>query len=172
VVRYRRLTARDVRQVQSVAIRSWKFTYAGIYSIKTIERRVSSDYSDLSFARRVLPRVRRGVDWFYVAFDGNLLIGFSYIGRGRHGWELIRLYLLPEYVRKGIGKKLLRLGENFLRRKNVTVYVVFAHARNRHGIEFYLRNGFTRVSSKDVGGEVCLEKNFRTVPKDSLRLHR
>jgi ribosomal protein S18 acetylase RimI-like enzyme len=76
------------------------------------------------------------------------------------GWELVRIYVLPEYIGKGIGKRLLRLGENFLRRKKANEYCVFAHRRNRPAVRFYIRNGFTRVSRKDTGGEVCLEKKI------------
>ena len=147
-----------MKQVQSVALRSWRFTYKEIWSTRSIERRVSTDYSDQSFDEHVFPRIQKGVDWFYVALESNRLVGYSYITRSKMGWELVRIYLLPEYIGKGIGKKLLQLGENFLRRKKANGYYVFAHRRNRHAVEFYIRNGFARSTSKDTGGEVCLEK--------------
>jgi len=159
VIRYRRLRGGDVKRVRSVALRSWKFTYRKIYLAKTIERRVSRYYSDQSF-EPILPRIQKGVEWFYVVSDNKRVIGFSYIGRGRHGWELDRLYLLPEYTGKGIGRKLLQLGEAFLSRRKINRYFVYAHARNRPGIEFYLRNDFKRVPTMDTGGEVCLEKKL------------
>jgi GNAT superfamily N-acetyltransferase len=76
------------------------------------------------------------------------------------GWELLRIYLLPEYIGKGVGKKLLSFGESFLRRKKVNRYIVSAHAKNRLAIEFYLRNGFSRSKGKDKGGEIYFEKNL------------
>ncbi len=160
VIRYRRLTKSSVKQVQSVALRAWKFTYRNIYSTKSIERRVSNYYSDQTFKEHVLPRVRKGVDWFYLALEGKRIIGYSHISQGRMGWELLRIYLLPECIGKGIGTKLLSLGESFLRRKKVSRYVVTAHAKNTPAIAFYLRNGFARVKGKDKAGEVCFEKNL------------
>ena len=150
-----------MKQVQSVALRSWKFTYRNIFSTRTIRRRVSTYYSARSFDQDVFPRVRRGYDWFYVAVDGNRVVGYSHITRGRMGWELLRIYLLPRYMGKGIGKKLLQLGERFLRRKKADGYYVFAHRRNRPAVQFYARNGFVRASRKDTRGEVCLEKRLK-----------
>jgi GNAT superfamily N-acetyltransferase len=161
LIRYGRLTKRSVKQVQSVALRAWKFTYRNIYSTETIERRVSNYYSNRSFKEYVLPGIQKGVDWFYVALDGKRVIGFSHISQGRMGWELLRIYLLPEYIGKGIGKKLLSLGESFLRRKKVSRYIVSAHAKNRLAAAFYLRNGFSRVRAKDKGGEIYFEKHLR-----------
>ena len=160
MIQYRRITKNSVKQVQSVALRSWKFTYRNIYSTKTIGRRVSNYYSDQSFKEYVLPRIRKGIDWFYVALEGKRVIGYSHITQGRMGWELLRIYLLPEYIGKGIGKKLLSLGESFLRRKKVRRYIVSAHAKNRLAIGFYLRNGFARVKGKDKAGEIYFEKNL------------
>ena len=149
-----------MRQVQSVALRSWKSTYKKIFSTKGIERRVSTYYSDESFEHEVFPRLRKGDDWFYVALEGNRLIGFSHLTRRRKRWELLRIYLLPKYMGKGIGKKLLQLGEEFLRRKMAKGYYVFAIRRNRPAMKFYTRNGFTRVRRRDTRGEVCLEKKL------------
>ena len=101
-----------------------------------------------------------GVDWFYVVLEGKRVIGFSHIRHSRMGWELLRIYLLPEYIGKGVGKKLLSFGELFLRRKKVNRYIVSAHAKNRLAIEFYLRNGFSRSKGKDKGGEIYFEKNL------------
>ncbi len=161
MIRYRRLVEGDVKQVQSVALRAWKFTYGKIYSTKSIERFVSRYYSDQMLKERILPRVRKGFDWFSVALDGKRIVGYSHIGRGRVGWELFRIYLLPKYIGIGVGKKLLQLGEAFLKRKKARRYFVTAHKRNRLGIRFYLRNGFT-ITSKMVEGRssLCLEKRL------------
>jgi GNAT superfamily N-acetyltransferase len=146
-----------------VALRSWRFTYKRIFSNRTIERRVSSYYSDQSFEEGVFSRLRKGDDWFCVALEGERLIGFSHIGRSEVGWELLRIYLLPRYVGKGIGKRLLQLGEKFLQTKMARRYYVSAHRRNTLAVEFYIRNGFTRVPSKDAAGEVYLEKKLRSL---------
>jgi ribosomal protein S18 acetylase RimI-like enzyme len=61
---------------------------------------------------------------------------------------------------KGIGKKLLQLGEKFLRTKKANRYVVCAHRKNRRALEFYVRNGFARTPRKDRKGEVYLEKKL------------
>jgi GNAT superfamily N-acetyltransferase len=104
--------------------------------------------------------MRKGVEWFYVALEGGRVIGFSHLSHGRMGWELLRIYLLPEYMGKGIGRKLLLLGEAFLGRRRVRRYIVSAHAKNRRAREFYLRNEFVRTKGKDKGGEIYFEKKL------------
>jgi len=64
-------------------------------------------------------------------------------------------------MKKGIGKKLLQLGENFLRCKMAERYYVYAIRRNRLALQFYTQNGFRRTPRRDAGGEVCLEKILR-----------
>jgi ribosomal protein S18 acetylase RimI-like enzyme len=68
---------------------------------------------------------------------------------------------LPKYIGKGIGRKLLQLGEEFLRAKMAKRYYVSAHRKNRLAVEFYIRSGFTRAPGRDAGGEVYLEKRLR-----------
>ena len=161
VIRYRCLRKHDVKQVQSVALRSWSFTYRKIFSTKIIKQHVSTYYSAQSFEQGVFPRLRKGEDWFYVVLEDERLFGFSHITHTKTGWELLRIYLLPEHKGKGIGKKLLQLGERFLRRKRAREYCVFAYRKNRPAVEFYIRNGFTRAPGRDAGEEVCLEKKLR-----------
>ena len=161
MIQYRPLLKRDVKPIQAVALKAWKYTYRNIYSPKTIQRYVSSYYSDESFEKFVLPTTRKGIDSFYVALDGRKLIGYAHVGKRREGWELFRIYLLPRYIGKGIGKRLLHLCERALKRKRAGSYFLFVHSGNKLGKDFYLRNGFVRVKRRDRGStSLCLEKKL------------
>lgn len=161
MIRYRALLKRDVKQVQAVALKAWRYTYRNIYTLRTIRRYVSRYYSDESFANFVLPATMKGIDWFYVALDDGDVIGYAHVGKRRAGWELFRIYLLPRYFGKGIGRRLLQLCEKALRRKRAKSYFLFVHSGNKLGKAFYLRNGFVRVKSKDRGQtSLCLEKKL------------
>ena len=161
MIRYRTLRKRDVEQIQAVALKAWRHTYKNIYKPKTIRRYVSSYYSDESFANFVLPAIMKGADWFYVALEDGDVIGYAHVGKRRAGWELFRIYLLPRYIGKGIGKRLMQLCEKALKAKRANSYFLFVHSGNKLGKAFYLRNGFIRVKSRNRGRtSLCLEKKL------------
>jgi len=150
-----------VSQVQKVALRAWRYTYRRIYTPKNIRKFVSRHYSDERFKKVVFPSIKKRHACFHIALDENRIIGYSHVSNGKLGWELQRIYLLPRYMGKGIGGKLLHLNERFLRTRGVGRYFIWAHAENRLGILFYRRNGFVRMKRKDEGPtSICFVKRL------------
>jgi GNAT superfamily N-acetyltransferase len=161
LITYRKLRKSDVSQVQEVALKAWKYTYRKIYTPSNIRKFVSRYYSNERYEKVVFPTIKKGHACFHVALDGNRIIGYSHVGKSKAGWELLRIYLLPRYIGKGIGGKLLHLNERFLRKRDVRRYFVYAHAGNRLGILFYGRNGFVRMKRKDEGPtSICFVKRL------------
>src|SRR6266702_4067612 len=120
MVRYRVLRRKDVPEVQSVALKAWKFAYRRYgLSLKLIQKFVLERYSTDSFEKTVLASIKKGEAQFYLATDKGKIIGYSNTGPGVWGWELYRIYLLPEYIGKGVGKRLLLLCEDFLQEKRL-----------------------------------------------------
>ena len=137
------------------------YTYRRIYTRKNISKFVSSYYANERFEKVIFPTIKKGQACFHVALDKNRIIGYAHVAQTKGGWELIRIYLLPRYIGKGIGKKLLHLNERFLKKKSVRRFFVYAHARNRLGISFYRRNGFVRMKSRDEGPtSLCFVKRL------------
>ncbi len=158
---YRKLRRKDVGQIQKVALKAWMHAYRKIYTLKNIRRFVSRYYSDERFEKVVFPAIRDAQACFHVALDGNRVIGYSHVGKSRAGWELLRIYLLPRYIGKGIGKRLLHLNERFLKNRGARRYFVYAHARNRLSTSFYRRNGFARMKGKDASPtSICFVKKL------------
>ncbi len=67
------------------------------------------------------------------------------------GWELFRIYLLPEYIGKGTGRRLLLRWEEFLSERGVRKYAVYIHSKNKIGKDFYRKNGLIRAKELDRG---------------------
>ncbi len=63
--------------------------------------------------------------------------------------ELFRLYLLPAYIGKGVGRQLLERGEAFLVTQGVLHYCCFVQQNNALGQRFYLCQGFYHVPAFD-----------------------
>src|SRR5690242_16451211 len=123
MARYRVLRKEDVPEIQKVALKAWKCAYRRYgLSLKHIRRFVTERYSTDSFEKTVFPSIKKGDSQFYLATDKGKIVGYSNAGPGSWGWELYRIYLLPEYIGKGVGKKLLLLAEDFLRSKKARKY--------------------------------------------------
>ena len=149
-----------------MALKVWNSTYGGIYTPASIMRQVSEYYAT-TVLEAMVRGVRRGRFCFQIALDNGKLIGYVNGGRTRDawkllkflpkegdttlGWELFRIYLLPEYHGRGIGKELLRHWESFLRKKRARGYSVYVEPKNKLGKRFYLRNGFARTERLDRG---------------------
>ncbi len=161
LITFRKLRKKDVSQIQDVALKAWVYTYRRIYTPRNIRKFVSRYYSNERFEKVVFPAIRNAQACFHVALDGNRVIGYSHVGKSRAGWELLRIYLLPRYIGKGIGKRLLHLNERFLKNRGVRRYFVYSHARNRLGMSFYRRNGFVRMKRKDASPtSICFVKKL------------
>jgi diamine N-acetyltransferase len=169
MVSYRLLRKRDVPEVQVTALKAWTFAYRRYgLSLKLIRRFVSERYSTDSFEKSVFPSIERGDSQFYLATDNGEIIGYSNVGRGVWSWELYRIYLLPEYIGRGVGKKLLLLAEVFLRSKKARKYHAYVWKENKAALDFYKRNGFVKLEGKDKNkAEICIEKKLKdsTLPK-------
>lgn len=162
MVSYRMLRRADVLEVQDVALKAWMSNYPryGV-SVSTVKRFVRERYSTDSFEKYVFPSIQKRKSQFYVATDEEKIIGYSNAGPGSWGWELYRIYLLPEYIGTGIGKKLLIRCERFLRSKKARKYHCYVYKKNLQGLAFYYRNDFVKLESKDKNrNEICLEKKL------------
>jgi len=162
MARYRVLRNEDVPEIQAVALKAWTFAYQRYgLALKRIRRFVSERYSTDSFEKTVFPSIQKKESQFYLATDKGKIIGYSNAGPGIWGWELYRIYLLPEYIGKGVGKKLLLLSEDFLRSKKAKKYHAYVWKENKAGLDFYKRNGFVKLEGKDKNkAEICIEKKL------------
>ncbi len=160
-IRYRRLQKEDLPSIREVASESWKHAYRNIFDDSYIKEWVEANYS-LETLRSILSDSDSGKSFFYVAESDRLVIGFCHIGDRGQGWELLRIYLLPDYMGTGIGTRFVQLGEHFLRTKKASKYVAFVHKDNLPAIGFYRRNDFVRepdLDKKDIS-EQCWSKRL------------
>ena len=102
----------DSREISKVYEESWKYAYQGL---------IPQDYLDAIPAGRWAPVIEHS-DWktLVCVVDGRI-VGTSSFCSSRFeqysGWgEVISLYLLPEYMGKGYGKRLLETAVTELRK--------------------------------------------------------
>jgi ribosomal protein S18 acetylase RimI-like enzyme len=139
--------AQDAVGIRNVAHRTWNDTYVGIILPETQERFLGRWYAPAALEEAI----GRSESWFYVALVQGEVTGFAQFtmrdnGRG----ELTRIYVLPEWQRRGVGSRLLREGLATLSMHGAKE--VFAHVEkdNAKGVGFYERSGFHQVREFSV----------------------
>jgi GNAT superfamily N-acetyltransferase len=155
----RALQETDVHAVYDVALEAWHSTYKDIYPAEFINHFVHEHYAPAGL-RRLVPHIHAGHQFFQVALSHSSVIGFCHIAQTRRGMELLRIYLRPSYIGKGVGRALLRRGEAFIQSQGHRTYCCFVHKENALGKNFYVRNGFTHVIEKDNEEEWYMEKRL------------
>jgi GNAT superfamily N-acetyltransferase len=145
--------------VQAVARAAWRHTYKEIFPADFIDQFVATNYSPESLESLVV-LIEAGSMFFSVAVMQEVMVGFSNIWDRGRGMELLRIYVLPAYIGKGLGGKLLIAGEEFVRARGSNRYFCMVHKRNQLGLNFYRRNQFRHVESKDHDDEMYLEKDL------------
>jgi GNAT superfamily N-acetyltransferase len=142
---FERADERDAPGIQRVAAESWRATYKDIFADDVITSFLGWAYSTESLRRAI--RNPRAV--FLVVKDGDRVVGFCHFGEGR-GPELYRMYLLPDYWRRGIGTRFVALVKDEWRARGVSEYFCVVHGRNEIGKAFYLKHGFVHVPERDA----------------------
>lgn len=154
----------DLLEVSGVYERSWKYAYKGI---------IPQDYLDsIPEGRWAKTVTREGMNSLIVT-EGGRIIGTAGFCKSRwpqhpdHG-EIVSLYLLPEYIGKGVGRQLTErcLGElQGMGFKDILLWVLEDNARARC---FYEKAGFVCTGeylNDNIGGkslrEVMYERKER-----------
>lgn len=155
---YRRIKEEDIPRIQELALKSWLFTYRNIYSEERIRDEVAEFYSDDKMADRVMSDLA-GAERFVVAEDGEDIVGYANVLEGEDGWELMRIYVDPDRIRQGIGKRLIDRIESYLKENGVDRYIAHPHSDNPLAINFYVKMGFERDPEGDRGDDSpCFRK--------------
>ncbi|WP_352399822.1 GNAT family N-acetyltransferase [Anaerotignum sp.] len=70
--------------------------------------------------------------------------------------EIVSIYLLPQYLGTGLGKKLMHFALTDLKKQGFSNIYLWVLENNRRAISFYEKSGFIRTDDKikmDVGGK-------------------
>lgn len=156
MISFRSIRESDIDEIRKVAQISWDFTYKDIFTEEYINGFIEKYYSKESL-ESLIPKVTVREQLFDVALDDSRIVGFCSVGLTPEGPRLYRIYLLPEYMGKGIGKKLLDKGKEFIKSKGENRLFCLVHNKNKSGINFYLRNDFDHVQEYDQKDEWYME---------------
>ena len=147
-INFRELQEKDVAEIYNVAKESWKFTYELVFKEEFINFYLNKYYSKeaLLFC---IQKVKLQEQFFYIAEDDLKIVGYCNVIFNGNEMELARMYLLPDYIGREIGKKLLELSERYIKLKGFKKYICYVNKFNKIGQKFYTKYGFKRLPVKD-----------------------
>lgn len=135
----------DLAAAAQVYTFSWKNAYAHI---------LPQRFLDKLTPERWLSVLRADPDSSLGLFEGERIIGTAMLSIPRG--EIVSLYLLPEFIGKGLGKQLLASAVDALAANGCEQAALWVMCVNTHAISFYLRAGFLptgQVMEENYGGE-------------------
>lgn len=100
---YRKVLPGDEHEVGIVASNSWHYAYQEIFDFDYIEDWLNANYSEETLAKHIREVCNNDSYIFFVTLAKSSIIGFSESKIVAKGGELLRIYLEPKCIGKGIG---------------------------------------------------------------------
>lgn len=143
-------TPEDVRGATEVYYKTWLATYpneaAGI-TVDDVENEFKDTFTEEGLAQRTKRMVHPAENTsFFLAKDGDKVVGVCSVIRHPDKNELRSIYVLPENQGKGVGTLLWQEAQRYFDvDKDITVEVV---SYNSNAIEFYRKLGFQKIDKE------------------------
>ena len=160
-----RATEQDVDAIRRVLSATWVDTYAAYLSPATIDE-VTSEWHAPELLRS---QIERDTNYFAVAWlDGEIVGLVTVVERNPTDLHLLRLYVLPQHQKKGIGSALLHSAlSHYPAARTVRLEV---EQQNETGVSYWRRRRFVEVGSStqqigaDVLSIVTMERQLESQP--------
>ena len=155
-IEIRNMEERDVEFKAIVHYQTWKISYQGLINQKVLE--------DLDF-NNCLRISRNNIKETIVAICDDKVVGFGSYGKNRldsteKSGEIIAMYVLPGYQRRGVGLALMK--ECLRRLKNYDKVYLWVLSNNFDSIKFYEYCGFkidnVSVNKKIAGLDYSIDR--------------
>lgn len=142
--------SQDLKQIQSIASRTWPDTFGKILSSDQIDYMLDRFYN--------LPQLEEQVEQghiFFFAEENGEKLGFTGIQLNQKPGQtkIHKIYILPTAQGKGIGKKLINAIKEIASQNNQTSLLLNVNKYNEGAIKFYEYLGFVNIKSEiiDIG---------------------
>jgi len=146
-VNLRRAEPADSAGIRTVARESWPRAYEGIVPPDIQGQAIASWYSDHALTQCLADTE----EVFLVAETPNRVAGFVHLGALQAGSvELLRIYVLPQFQRHGIGRQLLEEAISLLPSSEIGRVTVSVARQNTAGCAFYERSGFSKTGLRTI----------------------
>jgi ribosomal protein S18 acetylase RimI-like enzyme len=145
----------DLPAIVALADVVWRAHYPGIISVAQIDYMLARMY-DLAVLRRELAE---GMSYDLGLAEGTP-VGFAGYGPVAAGeLKLHKLYVHPQWQRRGVGSRLLAHVEERARERGFRTVILAVNKGNQKAIAAYQKNGFTvrEAVVSDIGGGFVMD---------------
>lgn len=141
-VKIRKATLEDANTISNIYALSWKSAYKGIVPQKYLDE-LKCTFWVSSFQNWINNNILTA----QLIYENELPVGCIAYGKARDGkfahWgEIISIYLLPGYFRKGYGQKLLQTALSDMKTDGYEKCYLWVLKENYNARNFYEMNGF------------------------------
>lgn len=145
-ITYRKATSEDCHSIALLKGEVWNTTYRGIYPDDLLDN-YDIEKNELTFLRIIANQNNS----LYVGTVNDKIIGFMSSGEPykpfqQYKQEMGLLYILKEYQRRGIGRKLFSIAKEDIKNKGYNEFFVSVNKYNANAINFYIAMGGTVIS--------------------------
>lgn len=141
----KKVTIDDRKQLQQISRKAYYLNYFDHWNSQAgIESYLEDQFGD---ARLTNDLSNKNVVYHFIKFHEKT-VGFTKLNLTPRQFsdlsccELEKIYLLPKYIGKGIGKKALKENLSFAQRKQKSGVILYVIDTNRRALEFYKGFGF------------------------------
>ncbi len=140
---YRLATSKDNFDIATISVEGWKHAYKGIFPDQVLS---GLDYKERAKGRANF--LAHAALSTYVCVEDGLAVGFVDFELCRDDdcdaqvGEIWAIYVLPDFMGRGIGKRLLQEAENKLSERGCNFVTVWVLHRNTPARGFYEKQGF------------------------------
>lgn len=137
----------DIPIIQKLADSTWRVAYHEILSTDQMNYMLDRFYSLRSLQEQMQERQQ-----FFIAREEEVPVGFaswSFTEPVKHVAKLQKLYVLPDYQGKNIGKQLLLRVTEEAKKQNAKILLLNVNRYNKARL-FYERCGFKVIKEEDV----------------------
>lgn len=152
-VKIRKAKDHEAPEIKALLIIVWDDTYKDIIPEKIIDEIKSSWHS----IQNIRNQITDEKTIFNIAEENNKIVGILTAIEKDNKYYLNRLYVLPGFQRKGIGKMLLN---NLIITNNVKEIALEVEEENEKGIGFYINEGFIKIGTNK---EKIMDLEFRNL---------
>ncbi|MGF9697886.1 N-acetyltransferase family protein [Paenibacillus sp. MABNR03] len=141
MITIRFVAGEDIPHIQAIAHETWTFTYGAIYSKEYIHNFLGRAYSTENLNRSVERDLQSNKRNFLIAEFNDEVVGYAQTNQvNEEEYELLRIYVRPEYHKLGIGKGFI---QEFIRvLKPIKKIFAWVGKENEIGRSFYEKRGF------------------------------
>lgn len=149
----------DSEQIALIHINCWRTSYRNIVPDEVLDKKLSLERSMKNWENTL--KHYSDLIFLVVENDSGKVIGFCSGGKNREiektpqfAGELMAIYILKQYQKKGIGRKLVREFVNELLKKDIDNMIIWALQKSKYK-KFYEKLGGQYVDEKniEIGGK-------------------